>query len=198
MISCHVTQTYRNYVPSILIKANPKYSLHSPNVVYRRRFDSTPPPSQNASLYSTPPGLYYENDDRLSMSSDIRRGMKQQHTRIFNTFWRKTSRSATCSWPKLKHVRRWIGTKLYQGSNEVIWAKIRLHKLKINVHQVARDKYPGIGGTTHDFYIVLRAPSTLSSSRTTTHYCKEVLDTLCNAWDNCLRPLGLAPCHNCQ
>jgi len=91
---------------------------------------------------------------------------------FFNTFSQNTSRSTTRWWPKLKHVRRWIGTKLSQDINEVMWTKIRLQKLKIDVHQVARDKYPGNDAITHDIYIILRAPSTFSSPRSTTRYYK--------------------------
>ena len=42
------------------------------------------------------PGLYYGNDDRISMSSNILTGMKQRHNRIFSNFTRYISRSETC------------------------------------------------------------------------------------------------------
>ena len=48
----------------------------------------------------------------------------------------------------------------------------QVKKLKTSVHKAARNKSPGSDGITHDFYIVLRAPSTWSSSRSTTRCYK--------------------------
>ena len=69
------------------------------------------------------PELYCGNDDRLSMPSNVRKGMKQRHNGIFNTSAYNTSTSENCWWPRLKQVRR-TSTKPPQDIIEVMWAKI--------------------------------------------------------------------------
>jgi hypothetical protein len=57
------------------------------------RKHATPKRERKSVLH--PPGLYYGNDDRLSLLSNIRTGTKQRHKRFFNNFSGNTSRSAS-------------------------------------------------------------------------------------------------------
>jgi len=52
-------------------------------------------------------------------------------------------------------VQRLNGTKLPQDINEVMCATFGLQELKITVQKGTRNKFPGIDGITHEFYIVL-------------------------------------------